>query len=94
MTKKEAQELARRIPKESATQTRTKIGQTNGAYLVHVVDTEARDKRTAAYNVASAAEWAGSEHHKRNRRREAPAPEPVEPELKVTHLEPSDVSDA
>jgi hypothetical protein len=71
VTHDEATKLARIIPKESSVSVRCKTGQTNGSYLVHVIENDAEDKKRASFNINSAGEWNIHPFHKHNRKRKA-----------------------
>lgn len=79
MTKQEAEALRKRIPKEAWHQVRAKLGQTNGQYLVHLHDTEAK----SSVNISSLGEWIAHSLNKRNRPGRESEPEP---ELRINQV--------
>lgn len=68
-TEKEARRLARHIPKEALHQVKTRVGQTNGRWCIHVIDTEAADSRKASTTLYEAGEWLAHPLHKISRER-------------------------
>jgi hypothetical protein len=60
MTHQEAVDLAKRIVRDANTPVRTVLGQTNGAWIIHVIDKESR----RSVNVASEGEWRTSQLNK------------------------------
>lgn len=51
------EDFATKIRKDSWHRLKTKVGETNGQTVVHIIDLEADDKRVASTTVATMGQW-------------------------------------
>lgn len=57
MTVQESIKFAERIKREAWHQVKVKRGMTNGRFTFHIIDTQAKDTRTASTTIYTVGEW-------------------------------------